>query len=172
MTPVTKNLTLQVRKLTLLSTEELNRVKTFCDEIYVYIKEQSNASPIHNIDGYKMEVEYHNTIPSDPNAVFRVIIHGTNGEVEVTLAEAQKLLSSTSLETKCVSVNGKTRVLKQIPICANCNKGYGKNPPFPRNNNGTCCGGICTRCKDVRYCSRDCQREHWSIHKKTCKKRT
>jgi len=26
----------------------------------------------------------------------------------------------------------------------------------------------CTRCKIAQYCSRECQREHWSIHKQVC----
>ena len=28
----------------------------------------------------------------------------------------------------------------------------------------------CSRCKTAQYCSRDCQTEHWSVHKKLCKK--
>ena len=28
----------------------------------------------------------------------------------------------------------------------------------------------CSRCKGPSYCSRDCQKEHWSLHKRTCKK--
>lgn len=27
----------------------------------------------------------------------------------------------------------------------------------------------CARCKTVFYCSRDCQRQHWKIHKRVCK---
>lgn len=28
----------------------------------------------------------------------------------------------------------------------------------------------CGNCKGVGYCSRECQKAHWPIHKKTCKK--
>jgi hypothetical protein len=27
---------------------------------------------------------------------------------------------------------------------------------------------VCTRCKQVRYCGRDCQRAHWKRHKLRC----
>ena len=40
-------------------------------------------------------------------------------------------------------------------VCANCTK-----PSTTK----------CSACKKVRYCSRDCQKEHWKLHKKDCKK--
>jgi hypothetical protein len=41
-----------------------------------------------------------------------------------------------------------------------------------------CCGcqkyaleiKLCTACKQARYCSKECQREHWPAHKEECKK--
>ena len=100
---ITEDLTLQIRKLTGLSTDELDHVKAICDEIYK-------------------------------------------------------------------SIDGQTFKFRQNPVCANCNKGYGKNEPFPRDNNGKLCGGICKRCRNARYCSKLCQREHWEVHRKDCKK--
>jgi hypothetical protein len=36
------------------------------------------------------------------------------------------------------------------------------------------CGGIgpkrCSRCKQVRYCGRECQLAHWKAHKADCKR--
>lgn len=29
---------------------------------------------------------------------------------------------------------------------------------------------FCARCRDAHYCALQCQRQHWSIHKKSCKK--
>jgi len=29
---------------------------------------------------------------------------------------------------------------------------------------------LCAKCKEVCYCSKECQSEHWPAHKKTCKK--
>lgn len=29
---------------------------------------------------------------------------------------------------------------------------------------------ICTRCKDVKYCSTECQKADWPVHKQICKK--
>ena len=38
---------------------------------------------------------------------------------------------------------------------------------------GNSCGEnavkICSRCKNIYYCSKECQRVHWKIHKKSCK---
>jgi hypothetical protein len=28
----------------------------------------------------------------------------------------------------------------------------------------------CARCMSIRYCSRECQSQHWGVHKKSCKK--
>ena len=43
-----------------------------------------------------------------------------------------------------------------MEICAKCHQ---------RNVNA----GKCTRCKAVKYCSKQCQRDHWKKHKSVCK---
>ena len=45
--------------------------------------------------------------------------------------------------------------------CANCGKGEESSGELK----------LCTACKMVKYCSRDCQKAHRSQHKKECRKR-
>ena len=44
--------------------------------------------------------------------------------------------------------------------CANCNKQAPRGVSFK----------VCSRCKKVVYCGRECQEEHWKSHRKECKK--
>jgi hypothetical protein len=160
----TKNLSVQIRKLTELSDKDLDYVRTLCDELYTGVKDTKKE--LNN--QYRMEVKY-GTKPSPPGHVPMVTIVGTNGtKVKVTPEEAQKILGSSDLKKKARDVNGNSFTMKQNAICANCNKGYGKNHPFPLVN-GKPTGGVCSRCKMVRYCSKECQRGHWKTHKPQCK---
>ncbi len=49
----------------------------------------------------------------------------------------------------------------------------GERPEMRCGNCGDQAGGnlsTCSSCKNVRYCGRECQRQHWPVHKKACKK--
>ena len=48
-----------------------------------------------------------------------------------------------------------------LSLCANCGKGEESSGELK----------LCTACKMVKYCSRDCQKAHRPQHKKECKKR-
>lgn len=90
---------------------------------------------------------------------FRMQVTDPRGRsVKVTREEALKMVGSDDLKKTVTNVDGKPHV------CACCNK----NPPFSTVN-GKPAGGVCSRCKNVRYCSKACQRKHWSIHKTQCR---
>jgi len=62
--------------------------------------------------------------------------------------EAKQLMKKSTLEEEDVKK-------KKTYNCAKCNK--------------VCEGGACANCKSVHYCSKECQRAHWSDHKMFCK---
>eukprot|EP00947_MAST-08B_sp_MAST-8B-sp1_P002361 g2361.t1 len=51
--------------------------------------------------------------------------------------------------------NRNTNVTPAENVCAVCGKS---------------CALTCSRCKSAHYCSRECQRSHWKVHKKVCSK--
>ena len=51
--------------------------------------------------------------------------------------------------TETLPISGKAAV-----SCGNCGKSESHM--------------VCSGCKKIRYCGRDCQKEHWKVHKKTC----
>ena len=61
-----------------------------------------------------------------------------------------------------ISISSSTDITKAMIACANCGKGEAGDKKSLK---------ICAACNIVKYCSRDCQLEHWSQHKAACKKR-
>lgn len=51
------------------------------------------------------------------------------------------------------AAKGLLKQAAQEKICANCTK---------------ICTQLCSQCKKIYYCSTDCQKAHWTIHKKDC----
>jgi hypothetical protein len=47
---------------------------------------------------------------------------------------------------------------RAVPYCRQCRKSDDASERFSK----------CSRCKVAYYCTRDCQRNHWTIHKKEC----
>lgn len=49
--------------------------------------------------------------------------------------------------------------ITRVQICSQCGTEHINKPKLP----------LCGRCKTTRYCGKDCQRIHWSTHKRDCK---
>jgi hypothetical protein len=49
-------------------------------------------------------------------------------------------------------------MVTQVGACAACGANSSAGAAFKK----------CARCKAVRYCSKDCQRTHWPVHKASC----
>lgn len=79
--------------------------------------------------------------------------------------EIQKFLTNPNRKGFVTDTSGNVHSFRMDNICAYCNAGYGNNKPFPTTGKN-----LCGRCKQVQYCSRECQKAHWPTHKKTCKK--
>lgn len=72
-----------------------------------------------------------------------------------------------SLLSTVGGISAKSAIFKELRskfhnpnVCAACSNSQGKD------------GGEllqCARCKDRKYCSTACQKEHWKVHKKLCK---
>lgn len=91
----------------------------------------------------------------------------TNYSIPVTLEDALSYLDQPIGRYHTLSRTNQDGTKTLIPMqtkkhCANCNKGYGKNPPLPSGS------GKCGRCQQVNYCNAVCQRQHWHIHKEVC----
>ena len=71
------------------------------------------------------------------------------------LAELGPHANTAFAERLCKILGGAERACEK-PGCASGSEGKLK---------------ICTGCRGVWYCSRECQREHWAAHKHACSKR-
>ena len=91
----------------------------------------------------------------------------TNYSIPVTIEDALSYLDQPigryHVLSKTNQDGSKTLVpMRASKYCANCNKGYGTNPPLPSGS------GKCGRCQQVNYCNSVCQRLHWNAHKGVC----
>lgn len=69
---------------------------------------------------------------------------------------------STATETESQNQNqNPSSANTPVTICASC-KTPESDPSKPLKP--------CTKCQSVSYCSRDCQKNDWKVHKKTCAK--
>lgn len=63
-----------------------------------------------------------------------------------------------ALEVLKSAINGQRGFVDDITYCSSC----GEEKPDKK----------CSKCKEVQYCDRECQRLHWFMHKKTCARPT
>jgi len=54
-----------------------------------------------------------------------------------------------------------THLIDATVRCGKCNRRPCKEPQLEKFQ-------ICSRCKQINYCSRDCQKSHWKDHKAIC----
>lgn len=62
--------------------------------------------------------------------------------------------SAPALDVVRSAINGQRGFTDEITYCSTC----GEEKPDKK----------CSKCKEVQYCDRECQRLHWFMHKKTC----
>ena len=89
--------------------------------------------------------------------------------ITVSTEEALQFLDTEFLYKKTITdVHGKTHVMKSSPICGGCNAGYSEHPQFPLKPDGSPRLFFCGKCRNQRYCSKECQKKDWPKHKIVC----
>ncbi|KXJ78877.1 hypothetical protein RP20_CCG003232 [Aedes albopictus] len=73
---------------------------------------------------------------------------------QVVTQLASKDNSASALEIIKAAINGQRGFQDTISLCSSC----GEEKPDKK----------CSKCKQVQYCDRECQRLHWFMHKKVC----
>jgi hypothetical protein len=79
-------------------------------------------------------------------------------ETEYSIAELRKEAESLRESIQTQIKTSEPERLKVCEICARTAEEVGKEKLH-----------ICGKCRNVRYCSVECQRAHWPIHKPVCK---
>lgn len=74
--------------------------------------------------------------------------------VQMVTSLAKNNESPEALSVVTQAINGQHGFLSDVVICATCAE---ENPAKK-----------CSKCRQVQYCDRECQRLHWFIHKKEC----
>lgn len=73
---------------------------------------------------------------------------------QVVTQLASKENPASALEIIKAAINGQRGFQDTISLCSSC----GEEKPDKK----------CSKCKEVQYCDRECQRLHWFMHKKVC----
>lgn len=73
---------------------------------------------------------------------------------QVVTQLASKENPACALEIIKAAINGQRGFQDTISFCSSC----GEEKPDKK----------CSKCKEVQYCDRECQRLHWFMHKKVC----
>lgn len=73
---------------------------------------------------------------------------------QVVTQLASKENPASALEIIKSAINGHRGFQDTISYCSSC----GEEKPDKK----------CSKCKEVQYCDRECQRLHWFLHKKVC----